>query len=746
MARALKFFDKHRHEWPVQEYTNSLAWVAWLAVLVTSYALLFSGTQLFNLAHDDAVGVFAGKADRYAAYYGEIASRHGIFETLFRHIAADVSIQTVRLIVVLIGVAPAVLTTFFVATRVFGSGVFAAAMASTLPLLSLNQQAIPYSFNSSYTLFDLLFINALFILSLHMKDQKRPEVLFVGIALMALVISEAISNAPFLTPALLILIFLERWRSRVAKVVAIGVVIGFTVKVFLEILQNRMASTPGSTSSFGEANLLQQLAANFVTVTDSAIGLGALGSALVFLGLALLGMATLLRWMRTRDTRVLVAYFVPLSLIVVPLLGFTVSTTAFQPRYGFYSHVGLFLLLGLILHLVVSVLGGVREHTGDTPNRADGPANPIRSSLPSAVSIIVMSVVLVSAYNKSQPTQFAAEITAQLERYSVHFQGVPTDAIRTGRTSQYLVLTDDNPVRGNILPLANAFGYVRLVTSNPNAFGWIGPVDGCGDPFGTEWTFWGRDRLPAALSDEEPLWAVGAHGRFGSVKDLEYLLATQGRTPGEDMGDARWRLYAIGDHAPRKLASGQGEAEALRAMGEAGVMPHNVGLNCGLAGKAAIPIAQEGVLDTQDTALRWVSTGFGAATAQLVGSSLVLDTDTQAVSNVGLKAEPGAVFELAFTAEVTALATGVPVPQFRVGPIMRDTAGEVEQWWSPKFEQRTAVRDAVDAPVIVSGSRRVVASQSAATAHIAFRGPVGDNGELGRVTILNATLRRVQDE
>lgn len=705
---------------------------------VTSYALLLAGYQMFDLQQDDAAGAFAGVIDFYYQQYGEITSRHGILEALFRHVSADVSIQTARLLVVILGVFPASFAIFWTAARILRIGTAGAMLAASLPFLISGQNVIPFSYNSSYTVFDLLALGLGALVVVVSSRSIRLEIIAPGILFVGFLISEAMNNAPFITPTLLLLLALLRWRSILAQAICGLVIIGATVKVVAETFADRIGSTPGARDGFAFIDILTQFWSNLVETTDAMIGLGAFGAALISAASVATAVGVLLSWRKTGERCSTVAASFALSLMFVPLFGFAVAAEGFQLRYAVYSHVGLALLIGLWMTLVVSALSrGPSDEPVGAINRARA---ALRRSAPGAMFAAALTVSLTAAYAKSQPSPDAERISALLESYANYFQRPPARAVRSARTHQYLILNDGPGLRASLLPLATSFGYVQFVTANEKAFGWIGPADSCGNPFREDWRFWGRSNLPGGLTDAEPLWVVGAQGRFGRARDLEYLLASDVSDPNGGLGSATWRLYAVGDHAPELLTEGAGEQGALAAMRFRGISPEEVALSCGLraaAHEAAINInvISEARIEAAFVPEAWTSTSLTEPSARLLDGGLNLGANQHAVSKTGLAVRPGQIVTLRYRAEVVTPSTGETPLTLRVGPVGRRADGTVVYWWSPANTRELFAQAMREGQREIFGSRTITVPEDVTSMHIAFRGPVTDQGAEGSGTV-----------
>ncbi|MED5549097.1 MAG: hypothetical protein VX529_07020 [Pseudomonadota bacterium] len=729
--------DKTRHEF----------WLGIFASFITSYALLLAAYQLHDLMQDDAAGAFSGVMNTYNSYYGEITSRHGILETLFRHVSADVSVQTSRLLVVVFGVFPACFSTYYVAVRFLNVRPIGAMVAVCIPFLLGGQVVIPFSYNSSYPVFDLLSLSI--CVAAVCVGSRSDNLEFVGAILLSLafLVSEAMNNAPFLTPSLFVFVLFLRWRSVTARFLTAFVLVGGTLKVVYETFVLRMDSTPGSREAFSFSDILYQFWSNIVDTTHSVFGLGVVG-AVIFVFLSSVAFAgSYLSWVHFKDGRSFIVTVFSLSLFYIPLLGFAVAAEGFQLRYAFYSHVGLMLLFGFWISLLSSaLLWPEAERSGG--GEMSGVVRFSKRISRSALILGALSLTVVAAYLKSQPSPAAERITMQLERLSTYFQRPPARAIRAARTHQYLVMTDGGELRSSLLPLATAFGYIQLVTANAAAFGWIGPADACGDPFREDWSLWGRSKLPGALSLSEPMWVVGANGRFGGVRELGYLLASDVDNPSARLDGARWRLYAIGDRAASLVAEGEGELSALAAMRERGIDPQLVALSCGLGRSASAVdrgvIVHDGdSIEAEFAGEAWSSTGFGPPSAFVSSEGLVLRPNEHAISRKGLSVQPGQTVTLSYRAEMLGdSGAGVPMA-LRIGPVGRSADGSVVSWWSPEDTEERFRHALADGRSEITGARTVVVPEGVETMHIAFRGPVTEIGAELPVEILVTEARLV---
>lgn len=722
----------------------------WLGVFVsfiTSYALLLAAYQLYDLMQDDAAGAFSGVINTYYSYYGEITSRHGVLETLFRHLSSDVSIQTSRFLVVVLGVFPACIVTYYMIVRFMHIWSLGAILVISIPFLLSDQTVIPFSYNSSYPVFDLLSMSICSIAIYKASRSNSLEVIGAILLSLAFLVSESMNNAPFLTPALLSLVLFLKWRSVPAQILTAAVLIGSTSKVVYETFSLRMDSTPGSREGFNFVDIIFQFWSNVVDATNSVIGFGSLGAFIIILCSIFTFLSAFLSWIYCGDRRSLVAAAFSLSLFYVPLLGFAAAAEGFQLRYAFYSHVGLILLFGFWISLLRSALLLPATERSDSDGMS-GFLPFLRRVSRSALVLGALSVTVAAAYSKSQPSPAAERITTQLERLSTYFQRPPARAIRAARTHQYLVMTDGGELRSSLLPLATAFGYIQLITANSSAFGWIGPADACGDPFREDWSLWGRSNLPGALSPSEPMWVVGANGRFGRAEELGYLLASEVDDPTARLNGASWRLYSIGDHVASLVAEGEGELSALAAMREREIDPRLVALSCGL-GRAA-SAADRGVIVHDGNSIEaefvdgaWSSTGFGPPSAFVSSEGLVLRPNEHAISRQGLSVQPGQTVTLSYRAEILGdPGAGVPLA-LRIGPVGRSGDGSVVSWWSPADTEERFRRALGAGGSEITGVRRVVVPEDVETMHIAFRGPVTENGAELSTEILVTEARLV---
>lgn len=722
-------------------------WLGFFVALMTSYALLLAGMQLFDLMQDDAAGAFAGGIDMYYSYYGEITSRHGILETLFRHVASDVSIQTARMLVVLLGVFPASLAMYLVASRVLRLEPSAAVIAGSVPFLLSVQNVIPFSYNSSYTVFDLASLAVASLILFGASRTGRIEILAPSLIFLAFTISEAMNNAPFLTPTLFALAALLHWRSVIAKIVSATIIIAATGKVLRETVVDRMGSTPNARDDLNLIAVAEQFFSNFLATTDSMVGLGEFGAFAILLASLLTAAVAMWSWLKSGDRQLILATAYSAALLYVPLVGFAAAADGFQLRYAFYSHVGLALLFGVWLTVLVrTIQAAPLPKLSENLVTLERVGRYAQCNASSVLLVLALLGGCFVAYTKSQPTAAQSAISAQLEQYATFFQRPPARSVRTARTYQYLILADGGGLRSSLLPLATAFGYIQFVTANPQAIGWIGPVDSCGDPFGQGWRYWGRANLPSGLSPQEPLWVVGSNGRFGRMGNIEYLLASEVSDPTARLGDAPWRLYSVGDHDPELVAAGEGESNALAAMARLELDPQMVALNCGLRRTAAnagtrIPTVSGTRMSAEFAPANWTSTGLAAPTATFDPSGLLLGPDQHAVYMSGLLVRQGQRVTLSYRAEAVDPIEASALSPLRVGPVGRDENGVVTYWWSPAGTAEKFLQAARAGGVEITGSRTVTVPADVETLHIAFHGPLAAEGQgAGQVRITEAVI------
>ena len=667
---------------------------------------------------------------------------------LFRHVSADVSIQFARIILVLIGVFPAILLVVMGSRLLFSIDWSLAAIVASVPLLLEVQTVIPLSFNSSYTIFDIVTLAlVLALIGTAQRTQSLPA-LFVIVASVIFLISESMSNAPFLVPAAIVFCLMGRYRELWVLPALVIALMAVSVRVFLQITDYRMGSTPGVRSDFDLAGFVSDLFANTVLTTNSIIGLSVAGSILVVFATIYIVARYVWSGGLCVSRRVFLLGFIGTALFYVPLVGFTYSADVYQIRYALYSHYGVLMILISFAILMWSELKEIVS-----PSSSEGELGAILFSEANQkfLSVAALALVLVFAHGKLNASSNQIRVNQWVERLSNYFNREPARAIRATRTHQYLLLNESRGPRSGLMPLATSNGYVRHIVGNPRGFGWVGAIDSCGDPFGENWSYWGRDYLPASLSSREPIWVVRDGAGIAPVVELSHVLAADLPANAEALGNADWRLWQVGDRQPVQVATGSGEPALKEVLLAHDIDVADLGLRCGVTEFSEMERARGlgllgagSSLEVTFTSNAWRSTGEGGPTSEFISEGIVLRAGQRAISREGLLVEPGETLRLTYTLELPSSHQGLDDFDFRVGPVTRSEAGEIVNWWSIN-ENDELLRQAIqNGQRSVTSERVIVVSAYAVSAHIAFSGPPSEEGVSdAQIIVRQARLERV---
>ena len=517
--------------------------------------------QYFGLWHDDGWGVLLSDRKLYASWFGSIYSRHGLTDMLLRDVMSQVSPYSARVLLIVIGVLPAIAFSALYLTKRSPFSAAVCVAIATMPFLIPTIPDIPLGLNLGYIVFDFAIVFAL----LKYWPTRDSSLLHCYVVMPIAVlygVSEGMVSIAFLAPVLVGAgIYRLRTDGLKSLAVLVATFVAFGKVIFEEISLSRASAELGNVRNITK-NLMELLDLAFPVL---------LPAFLVFLVIGFITaiIAALIGFFRadTRGEGLIVA----LGLAIMPLLVYTLFQDFYSPRYAFASLFGLYALTAFGIAVPIWILGRWRAKKDDRETSA-----VLREFGALAVTTTLSIAVMCGAgFKKSQAKQ------TEVVRDTTFFEGVkrdlfvpPSKALEFENVHQFIIVLGIGTYRTQ---MPRTSGILRLLTGDELAIGAIARHDSCGNPFSEGIAFDGR--LSGMISDQ-PIAVIGRGGAYKRRYDVPYLLAVDLKSAGEAFKDQNWVLYSVDDFRVSVETQGLGASELSSFMGERNIETADIALNC----------------------------------------------------------------------------------------------------------------------------------------------------------------------